>query len=422
MPKTAENRKFPVVVRRGSVYTKVYRVIRGNGRIVYFASWNVGGQRQLRQFASFRDAHLEAGLQAEKLAAGRVGAADLSADDAATFSRANEILAGAPLLSALTEWRRARDLTKGNVIPAAEAWSARNTAKTARKKVAEVVREFCAIKTKSGYKVAEQHASEFKRIVEVFGETPITDVSARKLDEWLGGWAHPTTRNTYRRRINAVWNWAQGRGYLPSEATPEASKTQRARETAAVIGIINSETFRRMLQLVAAKSPDLLATAVLGGFAGLRRSELITQDWSDVDLSKKVLRVTGAKAGTPSRRLVPICDAAVAWLLLCAERKGKIGGATLTPAPDRLRKLCRDQEGEGKIDLPENAARHSYISHRVAVLGNVSEVALEAGNSPQIIHRHYRELVTKAEGAAWFAVEPGKEAEVIGMDGKRVAS
>jgi integrase len=177
-----------------------------------------------------------------------------------------------------------------------------------------------------------------------------------------------------------------------------------------------------MLQLVAAKSPDLLATAVLGGFAGLRRSELITQDWSDVDLSKKVLRVTGAKAGTPSRRLVPICDAAVAWLLLCAERKGKIGGATLTPAPDRLRKLCRDQEGEGKIDLPENAARHSYISHRVAVLGNVSEVALEAGNSPQIIHRHYRELVTKAEGAAWFAVEPGKEAEVIGMDGKRVAS
>ncbi|HEY5908980.1 MAG TPA: hypothetical protein VJA21_00095 [Verrucomicrobiae bacterium] len=39
-------------------------------------------------------------------------------------------------------------------------------------------------------------------------------------------------------------------------------------------------------------------------------------------------------------------------------------------------------------------------------LSSVSEVALEAGNSPQMIFEHYRELVTEKAGKAWFAITP----------------
>jgi len=37
---------------------------------------------------------------------------------------------------------------------------------------------------------------------------------------------------------------------------------------------------------------------------------------------------------------------------------------------------------------------------------NAAVVALEAGNSPQMIFKHYRELVTEKEADAWFGVTP----------------
>jgi hypothetical protein len=37
---------------------------------------------------------------------------------------------------------------------------------------------------------------------------------------------------------------------------------------------------------------------------------------------------------------------------------------------------------------------------------NVDQVALEAGNSPEIIFEHYRELVTPKQANAWFAITP----------------
>jgi len=50
--------------------------------------------------------------------------------------------------------------------------------------------------------------------------------------------------------------------------------------------------------------------------------------------------------------------------------------------------------------------RHSFISYRLAILHDTARVALEAGNSPQVIFGHYRELVTPEAATAWFNVKP----------------
>jgi hypothetical protein len=61
-----------------------------------------------------------------------------------------------------------------------------------------------------------------------------------------------------------------------------------------------------------------------------------------------------------------------------------------------------------------NALRHSFISYRVALTKDIAAVALEAGNSPTMIFRHYRELVTEEESAQWFGIAPSTgEANVI---------
>jgi hypothetical protein len=50
--------------------------------------------------------------------------------------------------------------------------------------------------------------------------------------------------------------------------------------------------------------------------------------------------------------------------------------------------------------------RHSFISYRLADIQNVAQVALEAGNTPQMIFKHYRELVRPADAKKWFSVTP----------------
>jgi len=52
--------------------------------------------------------------------------------------------------------------------------------------------------------------------------------------------------------------------------------------------------------------------------------------------------------------------------------------------------------------------RHSFISYRVAETQDVAKVSLEAGNSPQMIFQHYRELVRPEAAKVWFAIVPNK--------------
>jgi hypothetical protein len=79
---------------------------------------------------------------------------------------------------------------------------------------------------------------------------------------------------------------------------------------------------------------------------------------------------------------------------------------------DRIRTIAReakDANGEAIFPaIPDNAFRHSYISHALAATGNIARVSLDAGNSPKEINRHYRELVTEEEGKAWFEIFPEK--------------
>ena len=64
------------------------------------------------------------------------------------------------------------------------------------------------------------------------------------------------------------------------------------------------------------------------------------------------------------------------------------------------------EEGWAPFAWKHNALRHSFISYRVAETQDVAKVSLEAGNSPQMIFKHYRELVQPKEAKAWFSIKP----------------
>ena len=58
------------------------------------------------------------------------------------------------------------------------------------------------------------------------------------------------------------------------------------------------------------------------------------------------------------------------------------------------------------IEWPPNVLRHSFTSYRIAIVQSADQVALEAGNSPSIIFKHYRELTTPEVAEKWFNILP----------------
>ena len=56
--------------------------------------------------------------------------------------------------------------------------------------------------------------------------------------------------------------------------------------------------------------------------------------------------------------------------------------------------------------------RHSY---RVSLTGDVARTSLEAGNSPKMIFRHYREIVDEEAARTWFGITPPDGWEPAGL-------
>jgi len=76
--------------------------------------------------------------------------------------------------------------------------------------------------------------------------------------------------------------------------------------------------------------------------------------------------------------------------------------------PDRIIGFAKEH-----VTWPSNALRHSYASYRLAIIKNAAEVALEMGNSPQMLMTNYRELADEHDAKAWFAITPKRSKKIV---------
>jgi integrase len=265
-------------------------------------------------------------------------------------------------------------------------------------KVPDLIAEFVKAKAEDNLSriYRFQLSGSVKRFAAAFpGEILI--IKSGDIDRWLRSLNHtPVTRNSLHRCIKVFFSFAKSRGYLPQSEATAAELVPVAKE-----GETKTEIFQpaEMTKLLAAASSEELALLAIGAFAGLRMAEIKRLEWKAVDLGRRIITLRADQAKTASRRIVPISDNLAAWIQQLP-RDGKVVGK---PGPD-LTKLAE------KLDMewPRNALRHSYISYRLAVVKDAAKVALEAGNSPDIIFKHYRELVTEPEAKEWFSIMPPK--------------
>jgi integrase len=196
--------------------------------------------------------------------------------------------------------------------------------------------------------------------------------------------------------IKVFFSFAKSRAYLPKSEATAVELLSKVKE-----GETKTEIFTpEQMELLLSNSPaHLIPIYAIGGFAGLRTAEIGRLSWTSVNLDRRIIELRAGQAKTASRRIVPISDNLASWLDQLP-REGMI-----VPDEDRFRQATAFAK---KLELswPHNVLRHSYISYRLAHIQNANQVALEAGNSPTIIFKHYRELVSLESAEQWFAIKP----------------
>jgi integrase len=254
----------------------------------------------------------------------------------------------------------------------------------------------------------------------------IGDVSGVMIDEWLRSLElAPRTRNNLRASFQTLFSFAKAKRYLPKD-NDEIAAVSVAKDNDGEIGIFRPGELRELLLMA---KPELVPALVIGAFAGVRHEEILRLDWQDIKLKAGIIEIRAAKAKTASRRTIPIVPNLKAWLkaipggqsLRTATKSGpvcpfldftrqllKLAAAVHAARvrAGRVTKVLADGHQKGGFKWQHNGLRHSFISYRVAAVKNVAQVSLEAGNSPQMIFQHYRELVTPQDARAWFAITP----------------
>jgi len=416
----SEKVRFPIIVKRPGVKVKIYRVSNRAGFLYQVTDYS-GGSRRLRSFADLTAASTEAELIATKMANGETEALKLTSADRAALVRANDHLkpTGTPLEVATSIYARAFEILGGDLIlEAARAYAKRNPARYPSKTVAEVRDECLKVKEQSGAsrRYLQDLRYRFNRLSEAFNG-PLSSITGDRIQDWFDAEKFSAqSRVNFRRVIHLFIGFAKRRGYLPKDWDElERLEKIKVRRTDR-IEIFTPEEIGRLLN--AASSAYLPALAI-GAFAGLRTAEIERLDWSEIRLAEKLIEVTAGKAKTGSRRLVPVSANLVQWLTPFSKKKGQIwpgGRTTICDAQAETANATASEDVEA-IAWKRNALRHSWISYRLAEVKDAARVALEAGNSPNIIFGHYRELVTEAQAGRWFSIFPATGDNLVSIAG-----
>lgn len=223
---------------------------------------------------------------------------------------------------------------------------------------------------------------------------------------------------TLRRTVSAWMGWAVDEGYLPSN--PCARKRQRrgVKKKKPPEAVIFSPADASSLLHAAVNAEDWtsLSYLVLSLFAGLRPMEFrkkfkgkpaIDLKWHNV--TPDGIEVYPGIAKTVAR-VVPILDPLPQWIDLIQKERGPLSGPILAAGKrgggwrKHWEAFLKDH---WRHKLHPDQLRHSFGSYRMARIKDSDQVAMEMGNSPAVLLKHYWNWKTLARVAEiYWALTP----------------
>lgn len=425
--------KFPKHVKhRGKALAVIYGKSRSYPQ--YRVAWSANGKRRMKAFDHYggEDGALR---YAEKLVP------DLAKGSRVTAlspSQANDALAAlqrlesyrqqtgrtVSMLRAVSEYAEAALKLDGASLSHAVDGYLTSVASVKRKDLSEAVEELIAAdeprtlakdgqRAQLSAKYAYNRAIILRRFGGAFPNTAVSDLGKEHLETFIRSLEEfsAKSRNHHRAAIRQFVAWAVRKDYISS--AHRLGDADGMRPELANNGEIEFYTPKEFRALLEAAEGPMQAMVAIGGLAGLRTAELLRLSWKDVWRVPGHVEVTSGKSKTRQRRLVEVNAALSAWLEPFRGLTGPICPQTESVWQKESVDLCE----LAKVTRKGNGLRHSYCTYHFAMHGNENATAQQAGNSPAMIHSHYKGLATKTEAEAWFAVAPQQADNVIQMAG-----
>lgn len=168
---------------------------------------------------------------------------------------------------------------------------------------------------------------------------------------------------------------------------------------------------------------------VLSVFAGLRQSEAILLDWSNLNKAmaskseQKTFLVGESKTG---ERAVDMNETLIKWLEIIPEEE-RTGVLFKTKAKDFQRKQGAftgqfKNATKDVVEFKRNALRHSFGTYFLARCRNAVYVAEQMGNSREMVKKHYAKAITYEDSEPFWNLTPyTKEEEIMRKVRKEMA-
>ena len=421
--------RFPKVIRNKKSKVEVTIYGKKPGYPFYRVCWRAGRQRRMKSLASYSAARKFADETLGSIAKGSQATA-LTSRQAADALAALERLAGyyrdtgrkLSLNAAVNYYCEAATRLRDIALADAITGFLGTVAAVKRVSVADAVKEFLAsreTKTKAAEGQRAQLSGVYHYMTGHFlghfsAELPGTDLcdlTREHIDLFMAGPKRarlsPKSRNHYKTTLAMFVRWAQKKDYLPPNSRLlQAEGLVREALTPGETDFYGPEELRKLLAAADANMRPLIA---IQGLAGLRQSEALRLTWQDVFGTPGHITVTASKSKTRSRRLVEIVPALTRWL----ESRRQHEGLLWTLGVDMWQENFKALRENEKIPARKNGLRHAFCTYHFALHANENLTAQQAGNSPTMIHQHYKGLATKAEAEKWFSVAPEQAANII---------
>jgi len=432
------NLRFPKTVRHRKAECRIYG--KSKAYPFYRVCGYVAGKRRMTSYPSYSEAKAAADKLVREIASGSQTAA-LTSRQAADALAALERLQGlyqstgrrVSILAGIAEYCEAvAKLGEHTLGEAVESYLS-SLVKVKRQDIGKATEEFIEARkplaeSKDGRRsqLSPVYAANVAMWLREFSKTfpghAVCDLTKQHLQSYVGHYSKLSakSRNDRRATLKMFIRWAVEQDYLPAtHRLFEASGGLKPEKVdAGETDFYRPAELRAMLEGATGEFRDLLPVLALNGLAGLRVEEIMRATWADVWRVPGHVEIVARKSKTRARRLVEVCSALAAWLAPFKEFSGQVWKLSSDSFHESFTRLRESVE----IPARRNGLRHAFCTYHFAAHANENLTAAQAGNSPAMIHQHYKGLATKAEAEKWFAVLPMGGAKNIIHVNARAAS
>lgn len=244
----------------------------------------------------------------------------------------------------------------------------------------QAVKKFLTSRTGRSEQTVEFYRNSLKLLTASDPNKQVHSFTTGDIAAILSNYQHTGTQRTYRRGLNAFFNWAVRAKYCLANPCNHLEALPRQKRN---VVILELDEVKRLLKAASAYQEGTMAASIaIMLFAGLRPSELT--DLEPTDIREKHLVISGGKMKGRIKRRVPIVPVLEAWL----------EAYPFTGTPQNWYKRMEVLKTSVQPDKwVSDILRHTSISYQIERDEDIGKVATRNGTSDGMVTLHYRDVV-----------------------------